>query len=101
MRKYPKVWSLCLNFRVITAKFSSVRKFSDFTVFVDESSQYLMKNHKELLSHYSLMYDNMMKINTTVSHLLSTVNTMQDNLDDRINWFSHLLNVAGNVHVLL
>lgn len=54
-----------------------------------------MKNHKELLSHYKLMYDNMMKINATVSHLLATVHSMQENLDERINWFSHLLNIAG------
>ena len=54
-----------------------------------------MKNHKEMLGHYGLMYENMMKINKTVSHLLTTVNSMQEHLDERINWFSHLLNVAG------
>ena len=56
-----------------------------------------MKNHKEMLSHYSVMYDNMMKINSTVSHLLMTVNSMQEHLDERINWFSHLLNLAGKI----
>ena len=65
----------------------------------DESSKYLMKNHKEMLSHYSVMYDNMMKINSTVSHLLTTVNSMQEHLDERINWFSHLLNLAGKTSV--
>ena len=34
LTKYPKVWPLCLNFREITAKFSEVRKFRSFTVFL-------------------------------------------------------------------
>ena len=30
--KYPKVWHLCLNFRLIIARFSCVRKFRNFKV---------------------------------------------------------------------
>ena len=30
--KYPKVWHLCLNFRLITARFSCVRKIRNFRV---------------------------------------------------------------------
>ena len=32
LMKYPEVWPFCLNFRKITAKFSGVRKFMNFTV---------------------------------------------------------------------
>ena len=32
LAEYPKVWPLCLNFRLITAKFSGIRKFRSFTV---------------------------------------------------------------------
>ena len=32
LMKYPMVWPFFLNFRLITAKFSSVRKFRNFTV---------------------------------------------------------------------
>ena len=32
LSKYPKVWTLCLNFRLIIAKFSGFRKFRNFTV---------------------------------------------------------------------
>ena len=35
---YLMVWPLCLNFRLITARFSGVRKFRNFTV----SSRYTM-----------------------------------------------------------
>ena len=31
--KYPKVWAFCLNFRVITARFSGIQKFRNFTVY--------------------------------------------------------------------
>ena len=31
--KYPKVLSLCLNFRSITAKYSGVQKFRNFMVY--------------------------------------------------------------------
>ena len=34
LTKYPKRWPLCLNFRYITAKFSGVQKFRNFTVFI-------------------------------------------------------------------
>ena len=66
-----------------------------FMYISDESSSYLSQNHKEMLGQYELMYENMLRINTTVEYLLNTVQNMQRNLDDRINWFSHLLNVAG------
>ena len=33
LTKYPKVWSVCFNFRQITAKLSGVQKFRNFTVF--------------------------------------------------------------------
>ena len=32
LTKYATVWPFCLNFRLITAKFSGVRKFRNFTV---------------------------------------------------------------------
>ena len=32
LMKCPKVWPLCLNFKKITAKFSGVQKFTNFTV---------------------------------------------------------------------
>jgi hypothetical protein len=48
-----------------------------------------------MLSNYERMYENMMRINATVSHLLSTVNVMQNHLDEKINWFSTLLHMAG------
>ena len=32
LEKKPLVWPFCLNFRMITAKFSSIRKFRNFTV---------------------------------------------------------------------
>ena len=32
LTKYSTVWPLCLNFRLITAKFSGVRKFRNFRV---------------------------------------------------------------------
>ena len=32
-KKKRKVWPLCLNFRKITAKFSGVRKFWNFTIY--------------------------------------------------------------------
>ena len=32
--KYPKVWPLCLNFTYITAEFSGVQKFGNFTVLI-------------------------------------------------------------------
>ncbi|XP_045162493.2 protein brambleberry-like isoform X2 [Mercenaria mercenaria] len=63
---------------------------------LDESSAHLVKNHEEMLNNYERMYENMMKINTTVSHLLSTVNVMQNHLDERINWFSTLLHMADD-----
>ena len=33
LTKYPKVWAFCLNFRMITAKFSFFRKFRNFLNF--------------------------------------------------------------------
>lgn len=63
----------------------------------DESSQHLLKNHHEMIDHYSRMYENMQRINATVTHLLTTVNMMQRHLDERINWFSTLLHMAGEL----
>ncbi|XP_060583072.1 protein brambleberry-like [Ruditapes philippinarum] len=63
---------------------------------LDESSAHLVKNHEEMLSNYERMYENMMRINATVSHLLSTVNVMQNHLDEKINWFSTLLHMADD-----
>ena len=56
---------------------------------------HLLENHHEMIDHYGRMYDNMQRINGTVTHLLLTVNMMQRHLDERINWFSTLLHMAG------
>jgi len=48
-----------------------------------------------MIDHYGRMYENMQRINGTVTHLLLTVNMMQRHLDERINWFSTLLHMAG------
>lgn len=50
-----------------------------------------------MVYHYGHMYENMQRINATVAHLLTTVNMMQRNLDERINWFSTLLHMAGKL----
>jgi hypothetical protein len=54
-----------------------------------------------MLSNYERMYENMMRINATVSHLLSTVNVMQNHLDEKINWFSTLLHMAGLIFCVI
>ncbi|XP_069119342.1 protein brambleberry-like [Argopecten irradians] len=58
---------------------------------LDNSSKYFLKNHQETLIHYQLLHENIIKINNTVSHLLSTVATMQEKLDQKIGWFTHIL----------
>lgn len=58
---------------------------------MDNSTTYLLKNHAEMMKQYDLMYENLIKINTTVAHLLSTVSVMQETLDKRIAWFGQLL----------
>ena len=35
LMKDSKVWPLCLSFRLITAKFTGVRKFRNFTVVIN------------------------------------------------------------------
>lgn len=61
----------------------------------DASAEQLLHNHGELVGQYERMYDNMVRINVTVSSLLTTVHLMQRHLDERINWFSTLLHMAG------
>lgn len=68
---------------------------------LDTSSDHLVQNHKEMLDHYMKMYENMVKINATISHLLTAVNHMQRHLDERINWFSRLLHMADDKLSLL
>ncbi|XP_033763111.1 protein brambleberry-like [Pecten maximus] len=58
---------------------------------LDNSSKYFLKNHKETMVHYQLLYENIIKINSTVGNLLSTVSIMQDKLDKKIGWFTHIL----------
>ncbi|XP_060066443.1 protein brambleberry-like [Ylistrum balloti] len=58
---------------------------------LDNSSKYFLKNHKEMMKHYQLLYENIVKINATVGNLLSTVSAMQDKLDKKIGWFTHIL----------
>ena len=43
--KYPKVWYLCLNIRLITARFSYVQKFRNFTVLIPEHCKKLVINN--------------------------------------------------------
>ncbi|KAL5015168.1 hypothetical protein ScPMuIL_009438 [Solemya velum] len=68
---------------------------------LDNSSMYLLKNHEDMVSHYQTMYSNMERINTTVIHLLTTVKSMQANLDDKIDWVTHVLGGAENKLSLL
>ncbi|OWF39851.1 protein brambleberry-like [Mizuhopecten yessoensis] len=58
---------------------------------LDNSSKYFLKNHKEMMVHYQLLYENIIKINSTVENLLSTVSAMQEKLDKKIGWFTHIL----------
>lgn len=58
---------------------------------LDNSSKYFLKNHKEMMVHHQLLFDNIIKINSTVADLLSTVGAMQEKLDKKIGWFTHIL----------
>ncbi|KAL4220858.1 hypothetical protein ACF0H5_019125 [Mactra antiquata] len=68
---------------------------------LDESADQFVQNHREMLQYYNIMYENMKKMNLTVTHLLDTVNMMQLHLDERINWFSTLLHMADDKLSLL
>ncbi|KAL3862487.1 hypothetical protein ACJMK2_008448 [Sinanodonta woodiana] len=87
--------------KIIEDLTSIQQKAQDALKKLDNSSQYLMRNHEELMTHYRAMYENMMKMNGTVTHLLNTVNTMQANLDERISWFTQLLSMADDKLTLL
>ena len=41
------------------------------------------------------MHDKMAKINLTVNDLMESINIMQEKLDKKISWFSHLLGTTG------
>lgn len=58
---------------------------------LDESSAQLLRNHKEMTKFYLEMYQNVNKINSSVSELMDTVHTMQKDLEKKISWFSHIL----------
>lgn len=58
---------------------------------LDESSAQLLRNHKEMTKFYLEMYQNVNKINSSVSALMDTVQTMQKDLEKKITWFSHIL----------
>ena len=54
LTEYSKVWPLCLNFKLITATFSGVQKFMNFTVCLqlsmDCSNNYRLVSNMNILS---------------------------------------------------
>ena len=50
LTKYPKVWAFCLNFRLITAKFSGIRKSRNFTVLPACDIQIQLMNNAQCYS---------------------------------------------------
>ena len=61
----------------------------------DKSTQHLLQNHQDLKKQYVIMHDKMTKINLTVNDLMESINNMQEKLDKKISWFSHLLGTTG------
>lgn len=71
-----------------------------FNWIADESSAQLLRNHKEMTKFYLEMYQNVNKINSSVSELMDTVLTMQKDLEKKISWFSHILGSSGKIFCL-
>lgn len=71
-----------------------------FNWIADESSAQLLRNHKEMTKFYLEMYQNVNKINSSVSQLMDTVHTMQKDLEKKISWFSHILGSSGKIFCL-
>ena len=64
---------------------------------LDESAKRLLDNHREMTRFYREMYQNVVKINSSVSDLMSAVNTMQAQLDKKIAWFTQVMGSSGKV----
>ncbi|XP_062578041.1 protein brambleberry-like [Saccostrea cucullata] len=80
------------NYQKIIEDLSQIHKKSqDALEKLDESSKQLLQNHKEMTKFYLEMYQNVVKINSSVSELMRTVQTMQRDLEKKISWFSHIL----------
>ncbi|XP_061189531.1 protein brambleberry-like [Saccostrea echinata] len=80
------------NYKKIIQDLSQIHKKSqDALEKLDESSKQLLQNHKEMTKFYLEMYQNVVKINSSVTELMKTVQTMQRDLEKKISWFSHIL----------
>ncbi|KAK3104672.1 hypothetical protein FSP39_007514 [Pinctada imbricata] len=58
---------------------------------LDDSAKRLLQNHQEITKYYEQMFKNVNKINSSVWALMTTVNNMQAQLEQKISWFSQIL----------
>ncbi|XP_071146919.1 protein brambleberry-like [Mytilus edulis] len=80
------------NHEIIIQDLMSIQtKAQDTIDKLDKSTQHLLQNHQDLKKQYVVMHEKMVKINSTVTDLMKSINSMQEKLDKKISWFSHLL----------